>query len=797
MSDVNLDSSFSWNSIRTGMEQMRSYAANTSRDITREFSGMFAKTIAVTGIISAFEAIMTAAVEIHRESERFRIDAEQLQTIGNAAREINIPLSAVGAAMNRIEINAYKAAQGSTAQANALERLGINADEFVKLKADEKVLALADAYSNATDKSSAYAAIATIVGARNTQLIALLEQGSAAIREQGEAMGKFSDQTVERLAQVHVQMLRITQFLQIELGAALTNFVAAWQTGWYAIVSVVVASSDIAIGNLHAIERALHFDFKGAMQEWQSWAHAAIEQLRSVHDYEQEAFGTGPKSPKPPGTAGGGGRAVFGGDEGEPGTGSGGAADAAKQIKLEEQLAKLRRDNAFAQLDDLSKIEALQRELNSLHLKSLDFSVDEEEHTKALIAEEQKRKELGDLQTKVEKEKADYAAQEAATREKMAETAEKELTDSREAVKEQGLELAGRKDLAERSKIEYEFDQKILGVKKQIKKADDEGLTDVANMNRALVTQLSLEKQAALAAHDKATAEEMAKKAAEERNGVDDEKQNLATMEAEIQIMDLKLAGQDEAARLAQIELDFNQKISQALSQAADLWSQMAKAYADGNVALGDQLAQHAQLKQAEADELETEKQKTEQLEMQTQALHDQRNSEADRAAAAQGPNPLTVSALAQGNLRLGATSDIYAAALAASRGLQQGSPEYERLVQQITAQDRLRELQGRNLSFADQLNRDKLVQWFAQMQQNQATRNANISHQQELDYWGAIAAGRTPPPGNPYTTLFTAPQAPTAPGGPNAALGTLTTQGDQQIDLLQKIVTNTTLVRI
>jgi hypothetical protein len=100
--------------------------------------------------------------------------------------------------MNRIEINAYKAAQGSTAQANALERLGINADEFVKLKADDKVLALADAYSTASDKSSAYAAVATIVGAKNTQLIALLEQGSAAISEQGEAMGKFSDQTVER-----------------------------------------------------------------------------------------------------------------------------------------------------------------------------------------------------------------------------------------------------------------------------------------------------------------------------------------------------------------------------------------------------------------------------------------------------------------------------------------------------------------------------------------------------------------------------------------------------------------------
>jgi hypothetical protein len=170
----------------------------------------------------------------------------------------------------------------------------------------------------------------------------------------------------------------------------------------------------------------------------------------------------------------------------------------------------------------------------------------------------------------------------------------------------------------------------------------------------------------------------MAKKAAEARSAVGDEKQTLATMQAELQIMDLKLAGQDQAARLAQIELDFNQKINQALSQASDLWSQMAQAYADGNVALGDQLAQHAQLKQAEADELGIEKQKTEQLEMQTQALHDQQAAErarADAAARAMGPNPLTVNALAQGNLRLGATTDVYVQALAASRGIPVGSP--------------------------------------------------------------------------------------------------------------------------
>ena len=111
------------------------------------------------------------------------------------------------------------------------------------------------------------------------------------------------------------------------------------------------------------------------------------------------------------------------------------------------------------------------------------------------------------------------------------------------------------------------------------------------------------------------------------------------------------------------------------------------------------------------------------------------------------GASPLTVGALAEGNLRLGATSDVYAAALAASRGLQPGTEAYNRLVQQIEAQDRLRELQGKNPSFADQAARDKLVQWFANMQQQQASQRAASSHEQEIAYWSAIAAG-LPAPG-------------------------------------------------
>jgi len=614
MPDVNLDSRFDWGAIRTGFEEMRAMGAQTASNISRDISGMFAGTIAVTGIVAAFKSVIDQAADIHREAARFQIDAEQLQTIGNAAKEINLPMDLVARAMNQVEINAYKAAQGSAEQADALQRLGIDAQEFYSLKGDEKMLALADAFKNASDRGSAYEAVATLIGKRSTELIPLLEQGADAIREQGAAMAKFSDDTVERLNRVHTQLEQFRQTVSVNLGTALVIVIDAWQKGWYAIASIVIAAVDICIGNFQALWKALHFDFSGAIEAWKEWANAAKEQIKSVNDYAEE---NQPKPPGPPGTP-----------REEPGPAGpragGGGAGIDEEIKLEEKLAKLRRDAAFEQLSDQGKLEGLERELYALHLKGMDLSKSQEEHTKALIAEEEKRKELTDQQNKMQQDAANYAEKEAKLRQDMSDAADKELADSKEATKEIQLRAMGRKDLAERARMEYEFDNKIKDAKKVVAEAEKEGFNDVAATNRALVAQLTLEKDTALAAHDKAVAEEKAAKAAEEKAKVESEQNTLEQLKEQNVLLDMKLAGQEEAAKYTQIEYEFRGKINEALGQAADLWYQAAKAYSDGNNALAEQYSKEAQIKDQEAEQLAIEKQKTTQLEMQNEELKTQ-----------------------------------------------------------------------------------------------------------------------------------------------------------------------------
>src|ERR1051325_11587775 len=89
--------------------------------------------------LSKFEEIVEKAHEIHHESSRFGLDAEQLQLIGNAAKEEGISLGQVAKALNLIRINSTKDSSG-----DALNRLGIDAEQFKKQNPAEQFLQLAD-----------------------------------------------------------------------------------------------------------------------------------------------------------------------------------------------------------------------------------------------------------------------------------------------------------------------------------------------------------------------------------------------------------------------------------------------------------------------------------------------------------------------------------------------------------------------------------------------------------------------------------------------------------------------------
>jgi hypothetical protein len=261
----------------------------------------------------------------------------------------------------------------------------------------------------------------------------------------------------------------------------------------------------------------------------------------------------------------------------------------------------------------------------------------------------------------------------------------------------------------------------------------------------------------------------------------------LSPQEQLVELQNQRVALEQELTQAVQYEGEGSDRVWEIRGQIADIIRETIPLQTQ----IADEQARAADEAARQADEEARVREESQRTADETKRRNDK--AERDRIAALAGPSPLTIGYMAEHGITLGATSNVYAAALAASRGIQPGSPEYNRLVMEIAAKDKLREMQGRNLGWQEQLNRDRLVQWYSARQAQQGLQQSQQQNQQQMDYWKAIAAGRMPSTGNPYLGLFGTPDFmtgqfnPTTQPSSTEAIGKL----QSQIDLLGKVVTS------
>jgi hypothetical protein len=109
---------------------------------------------------------------------------------------------------------------------------------------------LADAYVASGDKQRAYADVLTIIGARQRNLIPLLQQGSAAILEQASQVSVASDEIIAKADEVGDRFARLGQQLTaalgpvlIPVGQAILSSFEAIRAGVDGIVGTIVQSA--------------------------------------------------------------------------------------------------------------------------------------------------------------------------------------------------------------------------------------------------------------------------------------------------------------------------------------------------------------------------------------------------------------------------------------------------------------------------------------------------------------------------------------------------------------------------
>jgi hypothetical protein len=738
-------------------------------------------------IIAELQRVANAADEIHKQSARFNIDADEFQKVANAAKEMGISGEQVAQALNFIRINAEKALDPTTKQALAMEQLGISAKAFAAASPWEQVLMLSRAYVDANDKAAAYAEITQIGSRRMTEFIALLAQGPDKIKEFSGQFPILDKAMIDTVHDVKVQeeqaLAELDDFFAksvvgISLSIQLikqewTNFTDWFNinvASWWNKLPDWAKTGNIFGGTMAPGRVAAPGVYTPAASAAPTAAPSAVPTSPSASP------STG--APAPVGLtdlAAGGGLGLGGG-----GGGSGSTAEWLSGLNTAEKINTLLKER----VDIQAKLDSAEEQ--------------GDKHAASRVALEQQRdtidKNILALQNQLHVEE-----------QKGVDAAARQIEKSKERIDLESLRNKGLEHEADILGVQYSFDDKIRAALDKANEARSKGLTDTAKQNELLAQQLEIEKQSALQTFRRSEVmkvldpqyqvelkinELLAKRADLEdqiaiivSRGATDTKESLA---AQAQINEIN-------AQIISIQSPLLGELNRLESERLLLVEQINYEVSRGSTNTPLIIANENKIVEIDRELLAVKHQINDENERSI-ALEEQAAAEEDarRHALSYGPNPLTINALASDNLRLGATSDVYAQALAASRGLKPGSPEYERLVQQITAQDQLRNLTGGNLSFSDQLARNSLVQWYAGIEQQQISQQAASQHNQMLNFWGILAGGGMPNMGNLLSALGFTPQglAATFPGATQSQL-------DQVISLLNTISNNTAIVHI
>lgn len=285
MNIVNITVGVVTTAVKSGLNALRGQFTSLRNFANGELAGA----LAGGGLIATFDKIIEKAGQITDISERFGVIPESLQEITNAAEPNGASMEDVAAAMNKTAISQEKVRKGNKELRETLAGLKVDTDAFINASPEEAFLMISDAVKNAEDRTMAYGAVLELMGKSSGKLFTTIEQGSAAIKEQGRAVGVMSNDSVAKLD---------------ELGDTLTNLKNKAFAGGAEILSfgVKLVQSVAAVIGAEVVMVKDFFDyvkngFKGNLADvFKGSSESGMAQLKEIWSPEKKEQETGKKN---------------------------------------------------------------------------------------------------------------------------------------------------------------------------------------------------------------------------------------------------------------------------------------------------------------------------------------------------------------------------------------------------------------------------------------------------------------------------------------------------------------------
>ena len=191
-----------------GLKSAQSSVASFAKQAGQALAAGFAFNKIVQGFASAIEK----GDQLQDIAEKFGISASKLQLLGNAASVFGSNVEQVSAGLNKLSLAQQKALAGDTGLQASFAEVGLSLEDLQKMKPEDILLRISDSFASGANNGRQFIIVNELLGKAQTDLIKVLNQGSTAIMEQGEAMGVLSDDQIASLSEVSDAMktLQIT-----------------------------------------------------------------------------------------------------------------------------------------------------------------------------------------------------------------------------------------------------------------------------------------------------------------------------------------------------------------------------------------------------------------------------------------------------------------------------------------------------------------------------------------------------------------------------------------------------------
>ena len=199
----------------SGMDRGLQSASASLNKFANQAGSALAGAFAFDKLISGFSAAIEKGDQLQDIAEKFGVSASKLQLLGNAATVFGSNLEQVSAGLNKLSLAQQKAISGesgSEALVATFAEVGISMAELKTMSAEDIFLRISDSFASGVNDGRQFIIVNELLGKAQTDLIKVMNQGSAAIIAQGESMGVLSDEQISSLSEMSdaVKTLQVT-----------------------------------------------------------------------------------------------------------------------------------------------------------------------------------------------------------------------------------------------------------------------------------------------------------------------------------------------------------------------------------------------------------------------------------------------------------------------------------------------------------------------------------------------------------------------------------------------------------